>query len=162
MKNPLSCLKKIRTNANLSSSKWKELNVKLSRLNNQASIILCIKFSNIVRQICYLLKHSVAVFLSSLIPPPPTIAGRSPPTNSTSSSTHPAPDLLLVAGRARDAVPLSRLVDGVQNPSPFPQKPKLQEGYSWSFVDIFLLWAAVIISRTASIILTHILALHMM
>ena len=70
----------------------------------------------------HLLKHSSAVFRSSSTPPPPSMAGRSPPTHSASLRTQPAPDLVLLPEPAL-LVPRD---EGVQKPSPVPQKPKLQ------------------------------------
>ena len=70
------------------------------------------------------LKHSSAVFLSRFTPPPPRMAGRSPPTHSASLRTQPAPDLVLV--RVLESGLFVPRLEGVQNPSPVPQKPKLE------------------------------------
>ena len=78
----------------------------------------------------HLLKHSSAVSLSRLMPPPPTMTGRSPPTSSASSRTHPAPALVLVLvpelPRALAPPPPDLRGAGVQKPSPVPQNPKLE------------------------------------
>ena len=78
----------------------------------------------------HLLKHSSAVSRSRRMPPPPTMLGRSPPTHSASSRTHPAPDLDLEPVLVLvPEVPLEPPPDlrgaGVQNPSPVPQYPAL-------------------------------------